>query len=127
MNEPALRWLLDPQNPSVRYQTLVDVLGRAPESKEAVEARNRIPRYSVVKRIMSLQSKAGYWPRKNSCDSPRFTGALWALMLLGEMAIAPDQRVEKEREWFFDLHQAENGAFTYLVGSRGRRPTTNRV
>lgn len=34
-------------------------------------------------------------------------------MLLGEMGIEPDPRVKKECERFFNLHQAENGAFTY--------------
>lgn len=34
-------------------------------------------------------------------------------MLLGEMAVVPEPRIEKECERFFDLHQTENGAFSY--------------
>jgi squalene-hopene cyclase-like protein len=113
LNEAALRWLLEPQNPSIRYQTLVDVLGYSPESREAVEARQRIPRHPIYKRIMAGQTKAGYWPRKDTCDSPRYTGALWALILLGEMRVPPDPRIEKECERFFNLHQGENGSFSY--------------
>jgi len=71
---------------------------------------------------MAGQSKAGYWPRKDTCDSPRFTGALWALTLLGEMGIEPDPRVKKECERFFNLHQAENGAFTYRSRLSGKKP-----
>ena len=122
MYDPALQWLLDPQNPSVRYHTLVDVSGYAPESKNAIEARNRILRHSVVKRIMSGQSKAGFWPQRDTCDSPRFTGALWALTLLGEMGVVPGLRVKKECERFFNLHQAENGAFTYRSRLSGKKP-----
>ena len=113
LNEPALLWLLDPENPSVRYQTLVDVLGYSPERKEAAEARRQISGNLIFKRIMAGQSKAGYWPRKDTCDSPRFTGALWALILLGEMAVLPDTRIKKECERFFELHQTDNGAFSY--------------
>ena len=113
MSEAALRWLLDPQNPSIRYQTLVDVLGYSSKSRKAIEALERIPRQSIFRRIMDGQSNAGYWPRKDTCDGPRFTGALWALILLGEMAVLPDARIRKECERFFKLHQTENGAFSY--------------
>jgi len=58
LNEAALRWLLDPQDPSIRYQTLVDVLGHSPDSREAVEARRRIPRQSIFKQIMAARSRA---------------------------------------------------------------------
>jgi len=91
----------------------VDVLGYSPESIEAIKARRQISHHPIFKRIMNGQTKAGYWPRKDTCDSPRFTGAIWALILLAEMAVSPDPRINKECERFFSLHQADNGAFTY--------------
>src|SRR6266849_10641172 len=89
LSEATLRWLLGPQDPSIRYQTLVDVLGYSPKSREAVEAQQRIPRQSIFKRIMVGQTKSGYWPRRDTCDRPRYTGALWALILLGEIGVLP--------------------------------------
>jgi len=103
------------------YQTLVDVLGHSPQSKEAIEAQHRVARHSVFKQIMAGQSKAGYWPRKDTCDSPRFTGALWALTLLGEMAVLPDPRIRKECERVFNLHQGENGSFSYRSRLSGKK------
>jgi hypothetical protein len=76
----------------------------------------------MFKQIMAGQSKDGYWPQKDSCDSPRFTGAIWALILLGEMAVIPDPSIKKECERFFNLHQAENGAFTYRSKLSGKEP-----
>jgi hypothetical protein len=70
---------------------------------------------------MAEQSKAGYWPKKDTCDSPRFTGAIWALTLLGEMAVVPESRVKKECERFFNLHQAENGSFSYRSNLQGKK------
>ena len=43
-------------------------------------------------------------------------------MLLGEMGAVPDPRVNKECERFFNLHQAENGAFTYRSRLSGKKP-----
>jgi hypothetical protein len=69
---------------------------------------------------MAGQTKSGYWPRKDTCDGPRYTGALWALILLGEMAVIPDARVKKECERFLNLHQGENGSFSYRSKLRGK-------
>jgi len=122
LGEDALRWLLEPRDPFIRYQVLVDILRYSPDSKEAVEARRRISLHPFFKRIMAGQGKSGYWPRKDTCDNPRFTGALWALILLGEMAVVPNSRIKKECERFFNLHQAENGAFTYRSKLSGKKP-----
>src|SRR5260370_27396337 len=70
---------------------------------------------------MAAQSKAGYWPRKDPCDGRRVTGALWALILVGEMAFPPDPRIQRECERFFNLHQAENGSFSYLSKLSGKK------
>jgi hypothetical protein len=121
LNETALRWLLDSKDPFIRYQTLVDVLGYSPDSKDAVEARRRIAFHPTFRTIIAGQTKAGYWPRKDTCDSPRFTGALWALILLGEMAVVPDSRITKECERFFSLHQGENGSFSYRSKLSGKK------
>lgn len=122
MKDKPLSWLLDPKDSFIRYQTLVDVLGRQRDSKEAVEALRLIHSHPIFKRIMSGQSKDGYWPRKETCDTPRFKGALWALTHLGEMAVVPDPRIKRECERFLDLHQAENGAFTYRSKLSGEEP-----
>jgi Squalene-hopene cyclase C-terminal domain len=119
--ESALRWLLEPKDAWIRYQTLVDVLGYSFDSKEAVEARRRIPQHPIFKRVMARQSKDGFWPRKDTCDGPRFTGALWALMLLGEMAVVPDHRLKNEVERFFNLHQGESGSFSYRSKLHGKK------
>ncbi len=114
MRDPALEWLLEPRDPPIRYHALVDILHHSPEAKEAADARSLVSRYRSLNRIMAAQTKAGYWPRKDTCNGPRFTGAMWMLILLGEMAIIPDNRVKKECERFFRLHQTDNGAFSYV-------------
>ncbi|HVH14897.1 MAG TPA: hypothetical protein VNA15_04165 [Candidatus Angelobacter sp.] len=122
-----LRWLLDSKDPFIRYQVLVDVLGSPPDTKRAVEARSRIALHPTFKGIMAGQDKSGYWPKKDTCDSPRFTGALWALMLLGEMAVVPDPRIKRECERFLDLHQPVMVRSLTIVGFEETVNTMNHV
>jgi hypothetical protein len=61
---------------------------------------------------MKKQTKEGFWAPKDTCYRPKWTAAVWPLMLLGELAVPPDDRVEAEVERFLDLHQAESGTFS---------------
>jgi hypothetical protein len=102
---------LEPGNPSVRYLALTELLHKKQRDTEVLAAKARIPKSRTVRRIMAKQSKEGLWPPKDDCYNPKWTSAVWPLMLLGEMAVPADERIKGEAERFFDLHQAESGSF----------------
>lgn len=54
-------WLLEENQPAVRYYTLIDILGRKEDDWEAREARSKIPRRGWAKDILNLQRPGGYW------------------------------------------------------------------
>ncbi len=112
MKPQGLDWLLEPENPPVRFFALRDILGRSPNSKEVLEARDQIRKYSPVRKVLKARTKDGYWPPKDTCYTPKWTSTVWPLMLLGEMGIIPDEGVKRACETLFDLHQLDNGAFT---------------
>ncbi len=111
MKESPINWLLDAEDPPVRYHTLVDLLHRPVIGTEVLVTRERIPNYRAVKKIMSAQTREGFWPPKETCYRPKWTSAVWPLILLGEMGVPADSRVKAECERFLDLHQVDTGAF----------------
>src|SRR5437667_187836 len=111
MKDPALSWLLDPNDPSVRYQALIDLFHRPKDGKDVLAARDKIPSYRPVKKITATQTSKGIWSPKETCYRPKCTSAVWHLALLGEMDAPPDPRISSECERFLDLHQTETGAF----------------
>src|SRR5712692_7829939 len=112
MKPPGLDWLLERENPPIRFFALRDILGRSPNSREVLEAREEIRKYSLVRKVLRARTKEGYWPPKETCYAPKWTYTVWPLMLLGEMEFTPDQGVKRACETFLDLHQLDNGAFT---------------
>jgi hypothetical protein len=78
--------LLHSDDPSIRYRTLVDVLGKPAESAEAKEARAAIPSSERVQRMLSLRREDGRIP-----GSPyaKFTGAHWTVALLADLGYPP--------------------------------------
>jgi hypothetical protein len=112
MKDASLRWLLDEKNPCVRRQALVDLLQRPQNDQEVLATVRKIPSYTPVRNIMGSRTRSGIWPPKETCYTPKWTSAVWPLILLGELGAPPNAAIKSETERFLDLHQLNNGAFT---------------
>jgi hypothetical protein len=64
-NSKIVDWLLEENNPSVRYFTLRNLLGRPERSIEVQDAKNAIMTKGVVPKILSAQNAEGYWAEKD--------------------------------------------------------------
>src|SRR6266851_1281532 len=104
MKPTGLDWLLEREDPPIRLFALTDILGRSPKSREVLETREQIRKYSPVRKVLAARTKEGYWPPKETCYAPKWTSTVWPLMLLGEMEFTPDQGVKRACETFLDLH-----------------------
>src|SRR5712692_5704183 len=84
IKEPAVNWLLDSEDPSIRYLTLTDVLGEPSNSKEVRAAKKQIPNGPVVKTLLSGQRADGGF---GVHPYQKWTGAHWRLVSLVELGI----------------------------------------
>jgi hypothetical protein len=111
LNGDPLPWLLDPENPSVRYWTLVDILDQPADSSEVQEARAAIPQQPLVRELFALQHPAGYW---GDDETTPYTaqGAVTALTLLYMLGVTPDKRTTAGCDSFLTFCQNENGGFS---------------
>jgi hypothetical protein len=62
----VLDWLLEPDDPSVRYRTLTELLGRGADDPETVAARAVIPASASARRILAAMQPDGYWLQRKS-------------------------------------------------------------
>jgi len=56
-----LPWLLETENPLVRYLTLTDLLDRSADDPEFDGVRQEMLAYRPVRRILDAQWPEGYW------------------------------------------------------------------
>lgn len=85
-SDPAVRWLLDSPDPSVRYFTLTEVAGVSPHSAQARRVRAEIPRSARLRALLRGQRADGGFgvhPYK------KWNGAHWRLVSLVELGIPP--------------------------------------
>jgi hypothetical protein len=78
-------WLLEKKNPSVRYFTLLDLLGRKRTDSDVEEAKDNILRSEAVSRILSKQKAEGYWEEPQKPYSPKYKSTYWQIMILAQL------------------------------------------
>ena len=107
MNETTISWLLEDEDPSVKYLTLKDLLNK---KKEAQRAKREIPHSKIVKKIFSKQDKKGFWESKENPYTPKYRATYWQIMLLGYLEMDKnDERIGKACEYIFTFQQKEGG------------------
>jgi hypothetical protein len=89
IKDPAVNWLLDSGDPSIRYLTLTEVLDRPEDSKEVLAAKKQIPNGPVVTTLLSGQRADGGF---GVHPYQKWTGAHWRLVSLVELGIPPGFR-----------------------------------
>ena len=106
LSQETLDWLLEPANPSVRFRTLTELLGRSSDDPEVMEAKAQIPDFKVVKKILALIHEDGNWPWTGSYDSPEL-----GFPHLGEVGLDRSHPLVDRAAQVFLAHQGENGSF----------------
>jgi len=103
---------LEKENPSVRYFTLRDILGRDETDSELQEAKAAIPNYKVIKMMFLKQKSEGHWEDRDSPYLPKYKSTYWQIMILGQLGMDKSyERVQRACEFVLDLQLVE-GAFS---------------
>lgn len=115
LNSDPTDWLLQDNNPSVRYYTLKDILGKSDRNSEVKAAKESIMQTGVVPRILAKQRKGGTWADPNKYYNGKYKGTVWTLMILAEHgADGNDNRIKNASEFIFKLSQdRKSGGFSY--------------
>jgi hypothetical protein len=111
LNGDPLPWLLDLENSSVRYWTLIDILDRPVTDPEVQETRAAIAQQPLVKELFALQRPEGYWG-DDETKPQTAQGAVSALTLLYRLGVTPDNRTAAGCDSFLKNCQHESGGFS---------------
>ncbi len=126
--DDALSWLLEPENPIVRWWTLRDLLDCPADDPEVQAARAAIGDSAPVRAILAVQRPSGAWAADKHLYSPKHTSTHWQLDLLADFGFTiADGSVRRACDLFF-AWQLESGAFGMFAGARAGEPcATGRV
>ena len=57
----VLDWLLEPENPSVRYRTMTEILDMSQDDRDVQQARAAVLTSRPVQKIFAKMHPDGYW------------------------------------------------------------------
>jgi hypothetical protein len=112
-------WLLEPDNPSVRYFTLIDLLERSPSDAEVCQAKAAIMSSEPVQKILDAQYPDGYWVKPGIGYSPKYRATVWQVIFLADLGATRTAQIEKACEHIFEHAQRPDGAFIANKGKSG--------
>jgi len=117
-----LPWLLERDNPSVRYLALTEIMGLPAGHPEVIEAKAAIMERGTVPEILSRQKKGGYWEtQEDFYVQTKYRGTIWQVIILAELgADGRDERVKKACDFLLARSQdRQSGGFSYRGSSAG--------
>ncbi len=119
LNYP-LEWLLEYDNPSVKYYTLRDILGKADSDAGLQEARREIMNTGLVPAILAKQNESGYWEMPENFYDAKYKGSVWQLLILAELgADNTNEKIKKACEFILDNSQdGKSGGFAHFASAK---------
>ncbi len=113
-------WLLEKDNPSVRYFTLRYILDKPDSNPELQEAKQEIMGNGLVPAILAKQKEEGYWEDPDKFYTAKYKGTVWQLLILAELgADITEVKIKKACEFILNNSQdKESGGFAYSSSAR---------
>lgn len=115
LNGDTLAWLLEDNEPNVRYLALRDLLGRPAGDAELQEARELAHRQGAIATVLNEMNPEGYWVKAGPGYGPKYHSTVWAMILLGQLgaSIECDPRIERACQYLCEHALTEYGQFSY--------------
>lgn len=114
--QETVDWLLEEDNPCVRYLTLTELLDAHAKSKLAIETRTRIPEWQPIRKILDHQGANGGWDSGTTWYLPKYKSTVWQLIVLSQTGIDPDlPEVRKMCDYSFRFQDATGGFVSEMV------------
>ncbi len=112
-DEAVVAWLLEPDEPAMRYLASRDLVRPSPSSRFLERLRGEIPSRGWAASILARQQERTWWGRKDTCYWPRTVGTYWSLAVLGDLGLTrEDDRVSNAVEHMLRLHLMPDGGFS---------------
>jgi hypothetical protein len=118
----TIDWLLEEQNPSVRYFTLTELLDFSPDDAIVKKAKKAILTSGPVPVILSKQERGGYWGVPHDFYvRAKYKGTVWNIISLAQLGVdSGEKRARKAGEFILGASQDKlSGGFSYKPGKDG--------
>lgn len=114
LNGDSLSWLVDPDQPGVRYLAMRDLLDLPQDGPELVKASEKAHQEGPIQSILNEMEKEGYWVKPGPGYLPKYRSTVWSVILLAQLGASAnyDQRINTACGYLLDHALTEFGQFS---------------
>jgi len=111
----SLSWLLEPEDPGVRYQALRYLIGLAPDDPQLIAARKLAHQSEPIQTVLKNMHPEGYWDQPGGGYSHKYRSGVWSLLTLAQMgaSVDADERIARGTAYYLDHAFTPHGAVSY--------------
>ncbi len=109
----SVSWLLETENPGVRYLAMRDLLELPADDAKMKSARKRAHKEGPIAEVLSHMEKEGFWVKPGPGYTQKYRSTVWSIIMLAQLgALAnEDKRIDQGCKYLLD-HMTEGGQFT---------------
>jgi hypothetical protein len=111
-NSAVIDWLLEADQPSMRYLTLTQLLRRRESDPEVKAAKREIAERGWATEILSRQNPDGSWVSGDDLYRPKYLSTNWMLIILSDLGLSKsDPRIARACELWIKRFSRSDGGF----------------
>jgi hypothetical protein len=112
LNANSLDWLLEPENPAVRFLAMRDLVGA--DESELAPLRRAAHESPPIAFILSKMDPQGFWDKPGGGYGPKYHSAVWSMLSLAQCgASIVESRVRTAANYMLDHSLSAGGHFSY--------------
>jgi hypothetical protein len=112
-------WLLETENPSVRYFALRDIADRSEGDRTVRAARQEIMRTGLVPELIRRQREDAYRQAWTRFYTDKYRGLVWSLIVLAELGAEADAEIREQCEYLLEnSREVQDGGFSMHAAAR---------
>jgi hypothetical protein len=110
----SVAWLLEKDDPGVRYLALRDLKDLSADDRELRAARKAAYQQGPIAAVLAEMDETGYWARPGPGYNPKYRSTVWSIILLAQLgaSVEEDKRLARACEYLLDHDWAEGGQFS---------------
>ena len=106
-------WLLEEDDPSVRYFTLRDILDRTEDDRTVQKARREIMQRGTVPDLLDRQRQPAYLHAFPRFYTDKYEGLVWSLIVLAELGADVNPQIREQCEYLLaNSQETRDGGFS---------------
>jgi len=122
LKKDPTKWLLEDDNPSVKYYTQLDILEKPTNHPEIIETKKQIMKKGVIPKILEKQKPGGYWGKPEDFYArSKYKGTVWNFIIMALLgADENDPRIKNTCEFILKNSQdPTRGGFAHCRTAKG--------